>query len=408
MFKNHKIATMNKYISLAFAATMAALPVWAEGNEPENNAQPTSEFVSDEKLESGFVTSLINHSIENAMNTEATSQEKPKYGATLTDYVSAPKFGAYFIGKYAYSDKEGAHSGDGFSQRLIRAYVDGTILKDFSYRIQVQVNNASMHMKDYYLEWTKFKEFKIKVGQFKRAFTFENPMNPWDVEVGDYAQLTKKLAGMGDYCGEAAATGGRDQGIQVQGDLFPVGKDKHRLIHYQVALYNGQGINTGDANSTKDIIGTLQVQPIKNLFIGAFGWKGTYTSGTTTVDRIRYNLGVKYNYKNWTFRGEYAHSIGHKISDLQENGSWKGTGEADAWYVLVGIPFTSWLKLDLKYDAYRDQATWSSTKSIYQAAANIRLHKNLMFQIQYNYNHDRTLATGNKYNEIWVETYVRF
>ena len=62
--------------------------------------------------------------------------EKQPVGRHLSDYVSTPKFGGYFIGKYAYSDQRGAHGGDGFSQRFIRAYVDGTILTDFKYRIQ--------------------------------------------------------------------------------------------------------------------------------------------------------------------------------------------------------------------------------------------------------------------------------
>ena len=145
---------------------------------------------------------------------------KPAYGYKLTDFASTPKFGAFIIGTYKYSGQEGAQGGPGFGLRLIRTYVDGTILNDFNYRIQFEINGTP-HVKDFYLEWAKYKEFSIKVGEFKRAFTFENPYNPWDVGVGDYSQAVKKLAGMGDRCGEASM-GGRDMGIQFQGDLFPV------------------------------------------------------------------------------------------------------------------------------------------------------------------------------------------
>ena len=198
-----------------------------------------------------------------------------QYGRNVSDFASAPKFGGYAIGKYTYTDQAGQNGGNGFSQRLIRAYVDGTILNDFKYRVQVQVNNASFHVKDYFVEWAHWKEFSVKVGQYKRAFLFENPYNPWNVGFGDYSQVTKKFAGMGDYNGEGSSTGGRDQGIQIQGDVLPMGDGSYRLIHYQLQLMNGQGINTADANSSKDIIGTLQVQPIKDLYIGAFGWKAT-------------------------------------------------------------------------------------------------------------------------------------
>lgn len=355
-----------------------------------------------------------------AGNVEQTKSEtnntgKPLLGRTLKEYVSIPKFGGYFIGSYKYSDQDQAKGGDGFNQRLIRVYVDGTILKDFNYRIQMQINGSSPHMKDFFVEWARWKELKLKVGQFKRPFTFENPYNPWDVGLGDYSQVIKKFAGMGDYNGEAAATGGRDQGVQLQGDLFPICKDKHRLIHYQIGVFNGQGINTGDKNGRKDIIGTLQVQPVKDLFIGFFGWTGSFVGTTSqtgtsvTVDRNRWGVSAKYEHDGWSVRAEYVHSQGHKINDYDHtDGTVSGTGEADGWYATVGIPLTPWLKTYLKYDAYRDQAEWSSMKTMYSVAPNFQIHKNLMLQLQYNFVEDRSSSIDRHYNEIWAEAYVRF
>lgn len=342
--------------------------------------------------------------MENASETGAS--KKPDYGFKLSDYASKPKFGAYVIGSYKYTSQEGANDGPGFNARLIRAYVDGSILNDFKYRVQVELN-GSPHVKDFYMEWTKYTEFRVKIGQFKRAFTFENPYNPWDVGVGDYSQAVKKLAGFGDRCGESS-TGGRDQGVQVQGDLFPVGKDHHRLIHYQAALYNGNGINKADNNARKDIIGTLQVQPIKDLYIGVFGWKGNWSNGTVTVNRNRYAIGAKYEHNNWSARTEYVHSSGHKASEYdQTTNTWSGTGEADGFYATVGVPVTSWFKVYVKYDQYRDQATDDTKHTIYSIAPNFRLHKNLNFQIQYNLHNDKT-AADTDYSDIWFQTYVRF
>ena len=164
-------------------------------------------------------TILLWAALLSAIGFSAFAQEtqKPEYGYKVSDFVSKPKFGAYIIGGYKYSDQEGAHGGPGFNCRLIRMYVDGSIFDDFKYRIQFQANGTSPHVKDFYVEWAKYKEFSVKMGQFKRAFTFENPMNPWDVGVGDYSFLVQKMSGMGDRLGEANM-GGRDQGIQVQGD----------------------------------------------------------------------------------------------------------------------------------------------------------------------------------------------
>ena len=326
-----------------------------------------------------------------------SAQETPEYGYRQTGFASKPKVGAYIIGSYKYSDLEGAHDGDGFGCRLIRAYVDGSIFNQFNYRVQFQANGTKPHVKDFFVEWAKYKEFSVKIGQFKRAFSFENPMNPWDVGVGDFSFLVQKMAGMGDRLGEANM-GGRDQGIQVQGDLLPIGKDNHSLLHYQLGLYNGQRINAVDANAQKDIIGTLQLQPVKGLWLGVFGWKGNWYDGTMNLKRERLSYGVKYDWNNWTFRSEYAHAIGGEAEE---------SGAADALYVTAGIPVTDWLKIYVKWDEFRADATSATSHDMYSCVANFRLHKNLNFQLEYRHHENQTLAkTG--YNEFMLQTYIRW
>ena len=343
----------------------------------------------------------------------AQDETAPKYGYKETKFFSKPKVGAYIIGAYKYSDLNPEKPG-GFSCRLIRAYVDGSIYNDFKYRIQFQANGEKPHVKDFYIEWAKWPEFSVKMGQFKRAFTFENPMNPWDVGVGDFSFLVQKMAGMGDRLGEANM-GGRDQGIQVQGDLFPIGNDKHRLVHYQLGLYNGQGINLADANKEKDIIGTLQFQPIQGLYLGVFGWKGSWVkSGTTSIvdeegkvknittmtdlKRERISTGVKFDRNNWTVRAEYATAIA---------GEKEQSGAADAFYATVGVPVFDWLKIYLKWDEFRAHADAASCHDMYSACANFRLHKNLNFQLEYRFHNDNTAAKLN-YNDLWFMAYIRF
>lgn len=383
-----------KIASLALLAFLSASPLSAEEIEEDKNIeigeQTSSEFLTDEKLEEGFVTHYLNSAIakEMASQTSATN-EKMEYGRTVTDWVSAPKFGGYVVGTYKYNSDAETNQ---FDCRYVRLYVDGTILKDFKYRLQLQVNGSNPHVKDFFLDWSHWKEFGVKIGQYKRSFTFENPYNPWDVGTGDYSQLTKKFAGMGDIVGESSVAGGRDQGIQLHGDLFPISKDKHRLVHYELGIYNGQGINTGDKNKHKDFIGSIQFQPIKNLFIGGFYWNGNYVNANNeTLDRNRYCFGAKYETTDWSARMEYAHdNIG-----------------ADALYFTAGIPCTPWLKTYVKYDLYRSDGTNNTAKSIYSIAPNFQIHKNLMFQLQYNFVNDKT-ATKENHNEVWLETYFRF
>ena len=398
---------MKKIVLTVFVASLATLPMWAENEETQELNVPAEERIETSEFEpngtpgAGFITDLVNNSLESALQSAAPAPAgNPQLGRKLTDYASAPKFGGYFIGKYAYSDQDGAKGGTGFSQRLIRLYVDGTILTDFKYRIQMQTNNSTFHMKDYFVEWSHWKELAIKVGQYKRAFLFENPYNPWDVGAGDYSQISNCIAGISDKDGNVG-NGGRDQGLQVQGDLFPAKSDGHRFLHYQLQVMNGQGINTGDKNGHKDFIGSLQFQPIKDLFIGIFGWTGDYVDNTgVEIDRNRWAASVKYEHNDWTVRAEYAHAQGILAN-------YQGNGKADGWYATVGVPCTPWLKVYGKYDAYRADKTWGSTKTIYSIIPNFQIHKNLMLQLQYNHVHNRNLVHKD-YNELWAEMYVRF
>ena len=356
---------------------------------------------------------------------EAQKATSADYGYKQTGFMSTPKLGAYIIGSYKYSDLAGANGGPGFGARLIRAYVDGSIFGDFKYRLQVQLASGTPHVKDYFIEWAKYKEFSVKVGQFKRAFTFENPMNPWDVGVGDFSFLVKKFAGFGDRLDEDNM-GGRDQGIQFQGDLIPMGDgDSYRLIHYQIGMWNGQGINQVDANKDKDIIATLQVQPIKGLYLGVFGWKGSWVKAATTtytvapdgtvtgnkkpaeeLARRRLSAGFKFDRDNWTVRAEYAAAVFGEKQQILDAGRPNYVG-SDAVYVTVGVPLYDWLKVYVKWDEYRAGATAATSHDMYSCAANFRLHKNLMFQLEYRRNENQLLPTPG-YNEIWFQTYIRW
>jgi len=327
------------------------------------------------------------------------------------DIVQKTTFGGYVIGKAGFNDQEGkTHSS--FDLRLARVYVNGQVL-DFKYRLQMEVNGVAgtsqekgPRIVDAYGEWVKYPFFQVRFGQFKRAFTFENPMNPWDIGFGGYSQLTDKLAGMNDRIGEHSS-GGRDIGLQIQGDLLPIGNDRHNFLHYQVGIYNGQGINHADANNRKDLIGGLYIYPIKNLAIGAFGWNGSYTKSNVTTDRNRLAFGLKYE-ADWSVRAEYASSEGHKISNYNADGSISGSDKADAWYIAVGAPLNNKCKVYAKWDVYSEAKEWGNMKSLYCLSANYYFFKNLKLQANYSYTRDKSNALDGHYNTFDIQLYWRF
>ena len=239
------------------------------------------------------------------------------------------KFSGYGMLQYQGDDKEGDEN-NSFNLRLLRMILDGKI-GDFDWRAQIQGTNSkgpgepTVQLVDLYTEWVKYKEARVRVGQFKRPFTFENPTHPITQGWYAYADVINRLSGFGDRAGEKSS-GGRDIGVQLQGDLFPA-SDGHRYLHYQVGVFNGEGINTKDKDERKDIIGGLWVVPVSGLRIGAFGWKGSHGKMADPVTGLnrslplnRYCLSAEWDKDEYTFRAEYLHSQGWAAEGIGSNG----------------------------------------------------------------------------------------
>lgn len=334
----------------------------------------------------------------------------------VKDMQPTVRFGGYIMGKYSVSDRGGQESNGGFDLRFLRLYADGNVYKDFYYKFQLEVNGAPGEDKgprivDAFAEWQRYDFFRVKLGQFKRPFGFENPYSPIDVGLGSFSQATMKLASIGDRNGEHKSSG-RDLGAQIQGDLFPA-SDGHKWLHYQVGVFNGQGINHTDKDNHKDLIGGLWVSPVKNLAIGGFGWNGKYTnekysaeSGVQlrSVKRVRWGAGMKYEGR-WTLRGEYMSSVGGVVSDAA------APDRADGWYATLGMPVAKSVKVYARYDCYRHDKTWKSLHTDYGLAGNWYLGKNLIFQINYTFTDDRSArhaAPDSRYNTFDVQVTARF
>lgn len=358
-----------------------------------------------------FSTSAAENNGETKQNTASSA---------IKTVAQSTTFGGYVIGSASLNNQEDAvHSN--FQLRLARLYAKGKI-GDFAYQLQMQVNGIGgsagekgPRIVDAWGEWQHFSFARIKFGQFKRAFLFENPMNPWDISFGAYSQITTKLSGMSDRCGEHDSNG-RDIGIQLQGDLVPTADHSRHFIHYQIGLWTGNGINHADNNSHKDLMGGIYLMPLKGLKVGAWGWNGRYTSSTNiTVDRKRWAAGFAYD-GIFTARGEYAHSHGYKVSDYNaENNTWKNSNKSEGWYIMAGAPVTrdKRLRIYAKVDSYSDylHLDYSTTKNIYGLTAEYWFMKNLKLQLNANTINDKATThkgLDGKYSTLDLQLYWRF
>ena len=283
-------------------------------------------------------------------------------GATLgakaqSEWFQNVKFSGYGMVQYQASDKDGAEN-NGFNLRLVRMALEGRAHEDFYWKVQMQINgntydpdksSTDIRLVDLFGEWQKYEFFKVKAGQFKRPFTFENPMHPITQGFMSYSQNVSKLAGFSDRCG-GNASNGRDIGVQIQGDFLKNAEGRN-LLHYQVGAFNGEGINQKDKDNRKDIIGGMWVMPIKGMRIGAFGWTG---SRAGVGEKNRYALSGEYTQNDWTFRSEYIHSQGWNAAHTSD--------KADGIYALCIAPIQkNKLHVKARYDLYREAKEWGQS-----------------------------------------------
>lgn len=371
--------------------------------------------------------------------TSASAQENTPKLSVISDI----KFSGYVMSQYQYSDQDSKES-NSFNIRMVRMALEGRLMKDFYWKVQLQANGntsdlgSSPRMVDAFAEWQKYEAFKIKAGQFKRPFTFENPMHPITQGFMGYSQNVSKLAGFSDRAGEHASNG-RDIGVQIQGDFLKNSAGRN-LLHYQVGVFNGQGTNQKDVDQRKDVIGGIWVAPIKGLRIGAFGWTGSSArkgiwnvtdanhnvvknedgsvktrSGVRSLSKNRYAFSAEYAANDWTVRSEYIHSQGYGFTKSLTSGketdcnvNYAAGDQADGFYALMIAPVISKkLYAKARYDLYRPRAEWGTSRTQYEIGANYWIGKSIMIGAEYARINDRSLAKPD-YNMIDVEFDVKF
>ena len=359
-------------------------------------------------------------SAETLTEVEEVQNTQQKETVEIPAWVKNVKFSGYGMLQYQGQDPEGNHSNT-FNLRLARFILDGKI-GDFDWRAQIQGTNATgpgqptVQLVDLYAEWRKYPEFKIRVGQFKRAFTYENPTHPITQGWRGYADVINKLSAFGDRTGEKSS-GGRDIGIQFAGDLFPNANGR-RLFHYQVGIYNGEGVNQKDMDNRKDLIAGAWVMPIKGVRVGAFGWTGSrggmydpVTKETRSIEKNRYCISAEYDLNEYTFRAEYIHSQGwgakspgNNVREIYyENGD-----KADGWYVFGIVPIIKGkLHAKARYESYRNQKNWATSVNQVECGLNYFFTKNLELHMEYSRVNDRNLAKHD-YNLVDMELDFRF
>ena len=202
-------------------------------------------------------------------STAAMGQEKKESQDIdwMKELKSRITINGYMQGGYEYSDKgDKTNSSFNFKRAIFWGKARITDRWSFLFMHNFALSKGVLEFYTTY-RVTRNNALSIRIGQFQHPFSLESPLSPTMLELVDVtSQSVLYLAN-----GNEPLLGpnyGRDQGIMLLGDLF----NDH--FHYELAVMNGQGINTADGNSDKDVILKLEYRPCKEWRIVASGQKG--------------------------------------------------------------------------------------------------------------------------------------
>ena len=235
--------------------------------------------------------------------TMANAQQKDSDIDWMKDFTSRITLNGYAQGGWSYQDPNGQKT-NAYNLKRTLLWAKARITDRWSFMF---MHDFSSVVQEFYTDYrlSKGNELTVRLGQFKHSYTMENPMSPTQLELVDvYSQAVLYLAGEGPDPLNGVNYG-RDMGLEVYGDLAK------GVLHYELALMSGQGINRKDLNNQKDFIAKLELRPVDGFRVVASGYLGTGCAVGTAkwnpdiqvgdnYKRNRYSIGAEYKTQAYT------------------------------------------------------------------------------------------------------------
>ena len=275
-----------------------------------------------------------------------------------------------------------------FYIKRVRLSVLGTVIDSpkfgkLEYKVQADLAN-SPKLVDYWLKYTVCDEFGIQLGQAKTPLSIENSeYAPLKLEFIDYSLMVQRLCRMSTSDVSGISATGRELGLQLYGNLGKM-SDGHALVRYNLAVYNGNGINKVDDDKRKDVMARLMIYPIKDLCLAGYYMRsvGPHSEIVPEYNDYdwyiydRYGGGLSYDGKYAWFRAEYmaGHTYGYR---------------AEGAYASVGCKLGSAWGFGLRYDYFNSNTRHEGfIQNHYSAGLSWRPVKFFRLQLNYTYKMD--------------------
>ncbi len=240
-----------------------------------------------------------------------------------------------------------------FRVRRARITASGNVTSELDYKLTASLDGPSpassastVKLWDAYMSYTVNDLLKVTAGQFKYDFTLEGlESTPDRVPV-------LRTESINDIAGKLGTKGAsfRDIGVKANGSYRALG------LTYEVAVINGGGINTGDNNGNKDIVGRVTVTPVENLTAGVSGYRGKGQDGTAgfEVKESAWAFDAEYLYEGLKLRGEYIAARWENWDAASSSAAQGKTQKPKGWYLQASckLPPVPAVEIMGRYEEY--------------------------------------------------------
>lgn len=279
------------------------------------------------------------------------------------------KLGGYAEGWF-YADSSdlsglspGKGADNGFRLKRARLAATGEINDSLSYRVGIGLDGpatgasaSTARLFDAWMEYKASEALRAAFGQHKYEFTLEGAESTPDRVPVLRSEVTNELAG------KLGVLGGtfRDIGLKVSGAVKDAGG-----LKYALSVINGSGMNSGDNNAAKDIVGRVVFEPLSGFFIGASGYIGKSQNQGAAFDvtESAWGLEARYSFGGVKLRAEYAAGRWENWDVAASAASFSKTQEPWGWYAQGSyvLPFLKSVELMGRYEYFeKDRKTAGS------------------------------------------------
>ncbi|MCR4919355.1 MAG: OprO/OprP family phosphate-selective porin [Prevotella sp.] len=310
-----------------------------------------------------------------------TGGDEPDWTKELTSRIT---LNGYAQAGWSYQDRNGVQT-NSYNLKRTLLWAKARITDRWSFLFMHDFNSE---VQEFYADFrlTRDDAIHVRLGQFKNSFSMENPLSPVQLELIDVCSMAvTQLSGCYDPL--HGLNYGRDQGLLVYGNLLD------NLLHYELALMSGQGINKKDGNNDKDFIGKLELRPVGGLRVVGSVYLGKGNAVDTAEWNPEITVGDNYTRNRYSVgaelkTGRYASGRYKGPRPMSLRAEWLGGKDGNVGsrggYVTTTLPVVDALDVVASaetFDKNTGTSGWQQTNLT--AGLQYWFYKNCRLQLQY-------------------------